>query len=129
MDPLKEEVKIIPEKKVTYVSMERDETLHRAYEEALGKVAGEFGQSHTLFIGGRGVRTGKEFELRSPIDRDILIGTFQQGGEDEARGALREAKEAFPEWSGREWRGRAAIIRRTADRLEADRFLLAALIT
>jgi 1-pyrroline-5-carboxylate dehydrogenase len=122
-------VKIMPGKKVTYVSMEGDEGLHAAYEEALGNVAGELGQQHPLLIGGREVWTEEEFEVRSPIDREILIGSFQLGGEEEARLAFREAKEAFPGWSGRGWRERTAIIRRTANRLEADMYPLAALIT
>ncbi len=119
----------MPEKKVTYVSLEGDEGLHRAYEDALGSVAEELGRKYPILIGGREVSTGREFEVRSPIDRDILIGSFQLGGEDEARRAFREAKNAFPEWSRRGWRERVAIIRKTADRLEADRYLLAALIT
>jgi 1-pyrroline-5-carboxylate dehydrogenase len=120
---------IMQGKKITYVSLEGDEELHAAYEEALGRAAGELGKAHPIIIGGREVRTGEQFEVRSPIDRDILIGSFQAGGEVEARAAFRKAKEAFPGWSLRGWRDRAAIIRRTADRLEADRYLLAALIT
>jgi 1-pyrroline-5-carboxylate dehydrogenase len=115
--------------KVTYVSLEGDESLHGAYEGALGKVAGELGQSHPLLIGGREVRTGKEFEVRSPIDRDILIGSFQLGGEEEARMAFREAKEAFPSWSRVSRGERTRILRRTARLLEKDLYLLAALIT
>jgi 1-pyrroline-5-carboxylate dehydrogenase len=120
---------IMPGKKVTYVSMEGDPALHQAYEDALGMAAGELGKDHPILIGGREVFTGKTFEVRSPIDRDILIGSFQLGGEEEARSAFREAKKAFQEWSRRSWRERVAIIRKAADRLEADRYLLAALIT
>ncbi|MDD1664600.1 MAG: aldehyde dehydrogenase family protein [Methanomicrobiales archaeon] len=119
----------MPGTKVTYVSMEGDPTLHRAYEDALEAATGELGQRHPILIGGREVYTGREFGIRSPIDRDILIGSFQTGGEEEARSAFREAKKAFPEWSRRGFRERAAIIRKTADRLLADRYLLAALIT
>ena len=119
----------MPDTKITYVSMEGDPALHQAYEDALGKVAGELGKSHPIHIGGREISTGREFEVRSPIDRDILIGSFQMGGDNEARGAFREAKRAFPAWGRRGWRERAAIIRKTADRLEADRYLLATLIT
>jgi 1-pyrroline-5-carboxylate dehydrogenase len=119
----------MPEKKVTYVSMEDDPGLDRAYEDALGTMAQELGRSHPMFIGGREVLAGREFDVRSPIDRHTHIGSFQAGGEEEARRGFREAKEAFPEWSRRGWRERAAIIRKTADRLEEDRYLLAALIT
>jgi 1-pyrroline-5-carboxylate dehydrogenase len=119
----------MPEKKVTYISMEGDPALHGAYEEALGLAERELGQRHPILIGGREVWTEEQFEVRSPIDRDILIGSFQAGGVEEARAAFRAAGEAFPAWSGRGWRERAAILRRAADGLEADRYLLAALIT
>lgn len=117
------------EKKITYVSLEGDEGFHEAYEDALDRVAGELGRSYPMFIGGEEVHAREQFEVRSPIDRDILIGTFALGGEEEARGAFRAAKDAFPEWSRRGWKERTAILRNTADRLEADRYPLAALIT
>jgi 1-pyrroline-5-carboxylate dehydrogenase len=120
---------VMPERKVTYVSMEGDPALHAAYEEALGKIRGELGRSYPMFIGGREVYTREQFEIRSPIDRDILIGSFQAGGEEEARAAFRAAREAFPAWSRRGWEERTAILRKAADRLDADRYLLAALIT
>jgi 1-pyrroline-5-carboxylate dehydrogenase len=120
---------VMPERKVTYVSMEGDESLHRAYEKALGEVARDLGETHPIIIGGREVRTEEQFEVRSPIDRDILIGSFQAGGEEEARAAFRAAREAFPAWSRRGWEERTAILRRAADRLEAENMQLAALIT
>jgi len=115
--------------KVTYVSMEGDPALHRAYEEGLEEAGAELGKSHPILIGGSEAGGAARFEVRSPIDRSILIGTFPLGGEAEARRAFRAAREAFPDWSGRDWKERAEILRKTADRLEADRFLLAALIT
>ena len=115
--------------KVTYVSMEDDPAIHAAYEKALGKAEGELGQRYPLIIAGREVRTEKEFEVRSPIDRDILIGSFQLGGEGEARRAFRAAKEAFPAWSGVSPGERTRILRRTARLLEKDLNRLAALIT
>ena len=125
----RKEMRIMPEKKVTYVSMEGDPAFHQAYEDALGMAAQELGHRHPILIGGREVYAGEQFEVRSPIDRDILIGSFQAGGVDEAGRAFREAKEAFPGWSQGGWMERTAIIRKTADRLEADRYRLAALIT
>src|SRR5512136_517978 len=125
----RKEGKIMTGKKVTYVSMEAGEEFHAAYEAALERAAGEMGKRHPILIGGREVWTAEQFPVRSPVDRDILIGTFQVGREKEAGDAFREAKEAFPDWSGRGWKEKAAIIRKAADRLEEDRYLLAALIT
>jgi 1-pyrroline-5-carboxylate dehydrogenase len=129
VQPRQEVKKAAMQGKVTYVSLEGDEALHGAYEEALGKVAGELGQSHPIHIASREVWTGKEFEVRSPIDREILIGLFQQGGGEEARKAFRAAKEAFPAWSRVSPGERTRILRRTARLLEKDLYPLAALVT
>lgn len=117
------------ESKFTYVSLESDERIHGEYEAALIEVEREFGERHPIYIGGREVTARREFEARSPIDPGILLGTFQEGGEEAAREAIAAANEAFPDWSGRDWQDRVAIIRRAAGLIEDRRFWLAALIT
>ena len=44
-------------------------------------------------------------EERSPIDRDILIGTFARATRQDAKDAIAAAEEAFPDWSGMSWFG------------------------
>ncbi len=117
------------QEQVTYVSLESDESLHDGYEAALLEVEREFGKRHPMYIGGREVAARREFEARSPIDPDILLGTFPSGEEEHAREAIAAANEAFPAWSRRGWRERAGIVGRTADAIEARRFPLAALLT
>jgi len=115
--------------KITYVSLETDESFHGEYEAALLAIEQEFGERHPMYIGGREVTAPGEFEARSPIDPDILLGTFPEGGEEHARQAIAAANEAFFEWSRRGWRDRVAIVRKTADAIEGRLFLLAALLT
>jgi 1-pyrroline-5-carboxylate dehydrogenase len=114
---------------VTYVSIESDESLHGEYEAALLAIEREFGESHPMYIGGREVRASGEFEVRSPIDPNILLGTFAAGGEEHVREAVAAANEAFPGWSRQDWRERAGIARKTADAIEDRLFKLAALLT
>lgn len=116
-------------KKLTYTSLLDSRDIHKGYERALEAVQGELGKHHPMFIGGRRVAAIEDFETRSPIDKDIVIGTFQKGGEAEAQSAVGEAKEAFPEWSQTDWAERVRITRIVADRLERDGALLAALMT
>ncbi|MEI7827557.1 MAG: aldehyde dehydrogenase family protein [Euryarchaeota archaeon] len=116
-------------KKLTYTSFLDSRDIHKGYEKALEAVQGEFGEHHPLFIGGRRVAAVEDFETRSPIDNDIVIGTFQKGGETEAQSAVVEAKESFAAWSQIDWAERARITRAVADRLEKDGGPLAALIT
>jgi 1-pyrroline-5-carboxylate dehydrogenase len=82
-----------------------------------------------MFIGGRRVAAIEEFETRSPIDTDLVIGRFQKGGETETRLAITEATEAFPVWSQADWETRVRVIRAVADLIEKQSFPLAALMT
>jgi 1-pyrroline-5-carboxylate dehydrogenase len=116
-------------KKLTYTSLLDNRDIHKRYEQALEAVQAEFGQHHPMFIGGRRVAAIEDFETRSPIDNDIVIGTFQKGGETEAQSAVVEAKEAFAAWSQTDWAERVRITRAVADRLEKDSAPLAALMT
>jgi 1-pyrroline-5-carboxylate dehydrogenase len=116
-------------KKLTYVDLLADESIHRDYEEALQEIGPELGRSHPLYIEGKEVFAGPEFEVRSPSDTRILVGKFSRGAEDHVNAAISSAREGFFSWSMKDWSERAEIIRRTADILERKKFRLAALIT
>ena len=117
-------------KKVTYVTLLADETIHPRYEAGLKQVERDFGKHHPMQINGRNVLAGEgEFEVRSPLDTTIVLGYFQKGTAEYARKAIEAAKESFREWRGRPWTERASIIRKAADIMDDRQFLLAALIT
>src|SRR6266849_6620620 len=118
-----------PSKKVTFVTLLADETIHPRYEEALKHVEREFGKHHPMFINGHQVLTGSEFEVHSPVDSSILLGYFQKGTAEFARKALEAANEHFAAWSSRPWKERVQLIRKAADVLEKRQFHLAALMT
>ncbi len=117
------------QKRMACTSLRSDERIHGEYENALLEIERELGGRHPMYIGGREVEAPGEFEARSPIDTGILLGTFQEGNEDHARDGIAAAREAFDEWSQRDWKDRVRIIRSVADALEGRLFLLAALIT
>ncbi len=114
--------------KITYVSLEGNEDVHRRFEEALAGLGSELGKTHPMYIGGKEVRTSEQFEVRSPIDRDILVGTFQKGGEREARQAVVEGKSVSHHWEEAGWKKRVGAIRNAADILERELYLMAALM-
>jgi 1-pyrroline-5-carboxylate dehydrogenase len=117
------------QKKITYVSLLSDESIHGGYETALDQISREFGRTHPMFTNGKEITADREFDVFSPVDRSIHIGRFQQGTEQEAGAAVDAARSGFPSWSATEWTERADIIDRVAESFEKDRFLLAALIT
>src|SRR2546429_6780458 len=116
-------------KKVTFVTLLADETIHPRYEEALKQVERDFGKHHPMHINGRPVLAGGEFEVHSPVDSTVLLGYFQKGNAEFARKALEAANEHFAAWSSRPWKERVQLIRKAADVLEKRQFHLAALMT
>jgi 1-pyrroline-5-carboxylate dehydrogenase len=124
-------LQVAPEKKkVTYVTLLADESIHPRYEEALKQVERDFGKHHPMYINGRQVlATGGEFEVHSPLDSTILLGYFQNGTAEFARKALEAASEHFEAWSSMPWRKRVEILKKAADLIIQRQFYLAALIT
>ena len=55
------------------------------------------------------------FEVRSPIDTDILVGTFARGTREDVRDAIAAARRAQPAWFRLGWERRLEILRRAAE--------------
>ncbi|MGC8969261.1 MAG: aldehyde dehydrogenase family protein [Conexivisphaera sp.] len=113
--------------KITYTSSTLDAESNARYEEALSRAEELLGEEYPMGIGGREVRaTG--YEVRSPVDTDIVVGRFQRGGKEEAAEALGAAVRAFEDWGRTDWRDRVRVMRRVADAIERRKFLLAAVM-
>jgi 1-pyrroline-5-carboxylate dehydrogenase len=104
-----------PRIKITYATLRNDnEELHAAYEAGLAEAKGRLGASHPNLVGGQPRDGDGSFELRSPIDRDILVGTFASGTRQDVRDAIAAARSAQPGWAATPWQERLALIRRAA---------------
>ncbi len=117
------------EKKLTYVDLAADDTFHTDYEKALERIQPELGRSHPIIIGGSETFSSPEFTVFSPIDNHILIGKFPSATPFQVRSAIADASNGFPAWRDRDWTERARIMQKAADILDAQKFLLAALVT
>src|SRR3712207_8098689 len=102
--------------------------MHTAFDAALEDLRGELGQTYRLVIGGQERAGGDTFEVRSPIDQEIVIGRFAAGTEADVNDAVAAAKGAFPDWSQRPWQERVALMRRTAELIRERKFRLAAIL-
>ena len=101
--------------KITYATLRNDnEELHAQYDAGIDKARARLGAYHQNWIGGAGHDGDGAFELRSPIDRDILVGTYARGTREDVRAAIAAARAAQPAWRQVPWADRLAILRRAA---------------
>lgn len=100
--------------------------VHARLDAALVDVRANLGEEHSLLIGGADARADGQFESRSPIDVDMLLGRFQDGTAQDVDAAVRAARVAWPAWSRTPWPRRVDILLRAAGIIEASAFHLAA---
>jgi 1-pyrroline-5-carboxylate dehydrogenase len=104
-----------PRHKITYATLRNDnEELHAQYDAGIEQARARLGSHNQNWIGGRGRDGDRAFELHSPINRDILLGTFARGTRQDVKDAVAAARAAQPAWRAMPWRDRLAILRRAA---------------
>src|SRR3954449_13297132 len=102
--------------KITYATLRADnEELHALYEAGLERAKARLGGYHPNFIDGADRDGDGTFEVRSPIDTEILVGTFARGTRKDAQDAIAAARRAQPGWFQLGWEKRLEILRRAAE--------------
>jgi 1-pyrroline-5-carboxylate dehydrogenase len=105
-----------PRLKITYATLRNDnEELHALYDAGIERARARLGRYHQNWIAGAGRDGDGSFELRSPIDRDMLVGTFARGTRADVKDAVAAARAAQPAWRAVPWRERLALLRRAGD--------------
>lgn len=118
-----------PRIKITYATLRADnEELQALYEAGLEKARSRLGGSHRNFVDGRERDGDGTFEVRSPIDSEILIGRFAKGTRQDVHDAVAAARRAQPAWAATPWRDRLALVRKAADLVSARQMEYAALM-
>ena len=112
-----------PRIKITYATLRADnEDLHSQFETGATAARALLGGYHRNYVAGAWRDGAGTFEVRSPIDTDILVGTFATGTPADIDDAVQAARAAQPEWAALGWDGRLAILKRAAD-LISDRLM------
>lgn len=115
--------------KLTYSTMfDPPEALHQRFEASLARAKASMGAEHPMWIGGRAREGAEVFEVRSPIDRDLLLGRFARGGRTDAGDAVAAARAAFPAWAAMPWPERVAMVRKAARVIEERVYDIAAAV-
>lgn len=117
------------DEKITYTTMSvgQKESFDKAYDSAVRTIMDDLGREYPCFINGRAVTSELgTFEDRSPDDTRILLGRFQECGQQEADEAVRSAQAAFRGWSRTPWQDRVAVLRRAAGNFRARKYEIGA---
>lgn len=102
--------------KITYATLRNDnEALHALYDAGIVKARARLGAYQQNWVGGKSRDGDGTFELRSPIDRDILVGTFAKGTRQDVKDAVAAARAAQPAWRATPWPARLAVLRKAAE--------------
>ncbi len=105
--------------RLTYSTMfDPPSALHERFDAAVGEARRALGAEHAMFIDGRERQAAAHYELRSPIDRDLLVGRFAAGTAADVDAAVRAARRAHPGWARTPWPERVATLRRVAALIE-----------
>ncbi len=100
----------------------------KAMEEALKKVASEFGREYPMYIGGHRVITQEKRTSTNPSHPSQVIGVFQHATADMATQAIESASKAFESWKRVPAERRAECLFRAAKILRDRKFEMNALI-
>jgi 1-pyrroline-5-carboxylate dehydrogenase len=101
-----------PRIKITYATLSADnEELHSGFEAAVTDAKTKLGWHYKNYIDGEWRDGAESFETRSPIDRDLLVGTFATATTADVDAAVAAARAAQPAWAAVPWRERLAIAR------------------
>ncbi len=108
----------------------REEEFDRLFDFAVEKVKEDvLGKKFPMYIGGREVYANEQIVELSPIDRKIVLGTFQKGTVEHVRQAIEEARNAFESWAFTDYRERSGIMRAAAEAIAEQKFELSAILS
>ncbi len=116
--------------RVTYatLSAENDE-VHAAFESGLTEAESTLGATHAAIVDGAARPGASTFVERSPIDTDLVIGSFAESAPTDVADAVGAAKASAPGWAATPWQERAALLDKGADLISERRNHIAALLT
>jgi 1-pyrroline-5-carboxylate dehydrogenase len=105
-----------PRLKITYATLRADnEQLHREYEAGLAEAKAQLDGHHLNLVDGKERGGDGESTVRSPIDRDIVLGHFATGTRQDVKDAIAAARRAQPGWFALGWEKRIEILKKAAE--------------
>ena len=116
--------------KVTYSTLASpNPRLDELYDQAVEAARANMGQKFPMFINGTERYSEEQFEKRSPVDTDLVMGYFQKGTEEDAKDAIAAARAAFDGWRKTPWQERVSVMRQAADNISDRLFEMGAVMS
>ncbi|MDE1856497.1 MAG: aldehyde dehydrogenase family protein [Candidatus Micrarchaeota archaeon] len=112
-----------------FVESGREDEFDGLFDAAVRQAEALFGKQHPIYINGKEIYATELLVERSPINSSVTIGSFQKGTKDHARQAVAAAKAAFASWGETDYRERAKILRKAAEIISGEKFLLSAILS
>lgn len=109
--------------RVTYTNIGVDfSSLHAMLDREIPAAKARLGQPIANLIDAAEDKEGRSYEVYSPLDRSLLLGTFVEATPAAVGRAIAAAREAFPAWSRTPWQERVRILEAAAANLAERRF-------
>jgi 1-pyrroline-5-carboxylate dehydrogenase len=119
-----------PRIKITYATLRADnEDMHAGFEEAVATVRAGLGAHHQNYVDGAWREGASSFQVTSPIDRDLVLGSFAAGTAADIDDAVAAARRAQPAWAATPWQERLTVLRRAAELISDRLFEYAAVMS
>lgn len=99
---------------------------NKNFEDAVESVKKKFGKKYPCIINGKEIFSDETFDVRSPSDTRLVLGTFPKLNESQTKEAILAAKNAFVKWSHTSYQERSDIFKEIADEFSKIKFELAA---
>jgi 1-pyrroline-5-carboxylate dehydrogenase len=115
--------------RVTYATMSADnEEMHKAYDEGIERAKAQLGKTVPVVVNGEERPGEGTYELRSPIDRELVLANISMATKEDVNEAVAAAKAFAPEWDQMGWQRRVELLRAAAALISDRRNELSALM-
>ncbi len=111
-----------------FIDNNSTDEFHKKFDNAIEEVRKDFGKSYPVIIGSKEIFSDNKFQVRSPADKNLILGYFPLGTKEDTLHAIESAKESFHKWSLTPYQKRVQIFRDVADIFSANKFSLAAIL-
>lgn len=112
-----------------FVENNSTDEFHKKFDDAIDVIRRDFGKNYPMIIGGKEIFSNDQFQVRSPADKSLILGSFPLATKEDTLHAIETAKESFYKWSIVPYETRVKIFREVADIFSQNKFSLAAILS